>query len=156
VITLEAVDWMLDVHFKATFVLSQLVCISMEGRGYGRITKISSNLAYKGAPGLARYSAAQAARSSASRERWRRRRRHRGLSQRHRARPDGTRLNDTLSEEWKAWKVGNLPLDGLGGPKRLLLPRFCWPRTTAVSMWGRRCIPTAATSCPEVVHGKGL
>ena len=32
-ITLEAVDWMLNVHFKATFVLSQLAYISMKARG---------------------------------------------------------------------------------------------------------------------------
>jgi 3-oxoacyl-[acyl-carrier protein] reductase len=60
-ITLEAVDWMLKVHFKATFLLSQLAYISMKARGYGRIINVSPNLAYKGAPGLAHYSAAKAA-----------------------------------------------------------------------------------------------
>jgi 3-oxoacyl-[acyl-carrier protein] reductase len=60
-ITLEAVDWMLNVHFKATFVLSQLAYVSMKARRDARIINISSNLAYKGAPGLAHYSAAKAA-----------------------------------------------------------------------------------------------
>jgi NAD(P)-dependent dehydrogenase (short-subunit alcohol dehydrogenase family) len=52
---------MMNVHFKATFVLSQLAYIRMKPRGYGRIINVSSNLAYKGAPGLAHYSAAKAA-----------------------------------------------------------------------------------------------
>jgi 3-oxoacyl-[acyl-carrier protein] reductase len=41
-VTLDAVDWMLNVHFKATFLLSQLAYISMKARGAGRIINISS------------------------------------------------------------------------------------------------------------------
>jgi 3-oxoacyl-[acyl-carrier protein] reductase len=59
-ILLERFDWMIDVHLRATFVLSQLAYVGMKARGFGRIINISSNLAYKGAPGLAHYSAAKA------------------------------------------------------------------------------------------------
>jgi 3-oxoacyl-[acyl-carrier protein] reductase len=73
-ISLEAVDWMLNVHFKATFLLSQLAYISMKARGYGRIINISSNLAYKGALG-SRIIAPPRPRCSASRDLLRRKRR---------------------------------------------------------------------------------
>jgi NAD(P)-dependent dehydrogenase (short-subunit alcohol dehydrogenase family) len=51
---------MINVHLRATFILSQLAYVGMKARGFGRIINISSNLAYKGAPGLAHYSAAKA------------------------------------------------------------------------------------------------
>ena len=68
-ITLEAVDWMMNVHFKATFVLSQLAYIRMKPRGYGRIINVSSNLAYKGRP-ASRITAPPRPPCSASRDRW--------------------------------------------------------------------------------------
>ena len=59
-ILLERFDWMINVHLRATFILSQLAYVGMKARGFGRIINISSNLAYTGAPGLAHYSAAKA------------------------------------------------------------------------------------------------
>jgi 3-oxoacyl-[acyl-carrier protein] reductase len=56
-IVLKRFDWMINVHLRATFVLSQLAYVGMKVCGFGRIINISSNLAYKGAPSLAHYSA---------------------------------------------------------------------------------------------------
>jgi 3-oxoacyl-[acyl-carrier protein] reductase len=33
--------------------------------------------------------------------------------------PIDTRLNDTLSDEWKAWKAGSLPLRRIGRPEEI-------------------------------------
>jgi 3-oxoacyl-[acyl-carrier protein] reductase len=119
VITLDAVDWMLNVHFKATFVLSQLAYVSMKARGDGRIINISSNLAYKGAPGLAHYSAAKAAVLGFTRSLAQEAAPHGVLVNAIAPGPIDTRLNDTLSPEWKAWKVGSLPVRRFGRPEEV-------------------------------------
>lgn len=118
-ITLDAVDWMLNVHFKATFVLSQLAYISMKARGDGRIINISSNLAYKGAPGLAHYSAAKAAVLGFTRSLAQEAAPHGVLVNAIASGPIDTRLNDTLTPEWKAWKVGSLPVKRFGRPEEV-------------------------------------
>jgi 3-oxoacyl-[acyl-carrier protein] reductase len=118
-ITLDAVDWMLNVHFKATFVLSQLAYISMKARGDGRIINISSNLAYKGAPGLAHYSAAKAAVLGFTRSLAQEAAPHGVLVNAIAPGPIDTRLNDTLTPEWKAWKVGSLPVRRFGRPEEV-------------------------------------
>ena len=107
---------MLNVHFKATFVLSQLAYISMKARGDGRIININSNLAYKGAPGLAHYSAAKAAVLGFTRSLAQEAAPHGVLVNAIAPGPIDTRLNDTLTPEWKAWKVGSLPLRRFGRP----------------------------------------
>jgi 3-oxoacyl-[acyl-carrier protein] reductase len=119
VITLDAVDWMLNVHFKATFVLSQLAYVKMKARGDGRIINISSNLAYKGAPGLAHYSAAKAAVLGFTRSLAQEAAPHGVLVNAIAPGPIDTRLNDTLSPEWKAWKVGSLPIRRFGRPEEV-------------------------------------
>ncbi len=119
VITLDAVDWMLNVHFKATFVLSQLAYMRMKARGDGRIINISSNLAYKGAPGLAHYSAAKAAVLGFTRSLAQEAAPHGVLVNAIAPGPIDTRLNDTLTPEWKAWKVGSLPVRRFGRPEEV-------------------------------------
>ena len=155
-ITLEAVEWMMNVHFKATFVLSQLAYIRMKPRGYGRIINVSSNLAYKGAPGLAHYSAAKAAVLGFTRSMAQEAAPHGVLVNAIAPGPIDTRLNDTLSPSGRPGRSAACPLSGSGGPKKSLLPQSCWLLQTAVSMSGRRCTRTAATSCPDLAHGKGL
>jgi 3-oxoacyl-[acyl-carrier protein] reductase len=118
-ITLDSVDWMLNVHFKATFVLSQLAYISMKARGDGRNINISSNLAYKGAPGLAHYSAAKAAVLGFTRSLAQEAAPHGVLVNAIAPGPIDTRLNDTLTPEWKAWKVGSLPVRRFGRPEEV-------------------------------------
>ena len=118
-ITMESLDWMLNVHFKATFRLSQLAYVGMKARGFGRIINISSNLAYKGAPGLAHYSAAKAAVVGFTRAFAQEAAPHGVLVNSIAPGPVDTRLNDTLSAEWKAWKVGSLPVKRFGRPEEI-------------------------------------
>ena len=110
---------MLNVHLKATFLLSQLAYVGMKARGFGRIINISSNLAYKGAPGLAHYSAAKAGVVGFTRAFAQEAAPH-GVNVNSIAPgPVDTRINDTLSAEWKAWKVGSLPLRRFGRPEEI-------------------------------------
>lgn len=154
-ITLEAVDWILNVHFKATFLLSQLAYISMKARGYGRIINISSNLAYKGAPGLAHYNAAKAAVLGFTRSFAQEAAPHGVLVNAIAPGPIDTRLNDTLAPSGRRGRSAVCPLSGSGGPRKSLLPQSCWRLRTAVSTSGRRCTRMVATSCPNLAHGKG-
>ncbi len=117
--TMASLDWMLNVHLKATFLLSQLAYVGMKARGFGRIINISSNLAYKGAPGLAHYSAAKAGVVGFTRAFAQEAAPH-GVNVNSIAPgPIDTRLNDTLSPEWKAWKVGSLPVRRFGRPEEI-------------------------------------
>jgi len=117
--TMASLDWMLNVHLKATFLLSQLAYVGMKARGFGRIINISSNLAYKGAPGLAHYSAAKAGVVGFTRAFAQEAAPH-GVNVNSIAPgPVDTRINDTLSAEWKAWKVGSLPLRRFGRPEEI-------------------------------------
>jgi 3-oxoacyl-[acyl-carrier protein] reductase len=118
-ITMQSFDWMLNVHLKATFLLSQLAYLGMKARGFGRIINISSNLAYKGAPGLAHYSAAKAGVIGFTRAFAQEAAPHGVLVNAIAPGPVDTRLNDTLSAEWKAWKVGSLPVKRFGRPEEI-------------------------------------
>ena len=116
-IKLERFDWMMNVHLRATFVLSQLAYVGMKARGSGRIINISSNLAYKGAPGLAHYSAAKAGVVGFTRAFAQEAAPFGVLVNSIAPGPVDTRINDTLSDEWKAWKAGSLPLRRIGKPE---------------------------------------
>jgi len=118
-ILLERFDWMINVHLRATFVLSQLAYVGMKARGFGRIINISSNLAYKGAPGLAYYSAAKAGVVGFTRAFAQEAAPHGVVVNSIAPGPIDTRLNDTLSDEWKAWKAGSLPLRRIGRPEEI-------------------------------------
>jgi 3-oxoacyl-[acyl-carrier protein] reductase len=118
-ITMESLDWMLRVHLKATFLLSQLAYVGMKARGFGRIINISSNLAYKGAPGLAHYSAAKAGVVGFTRAFAQEAAPHGVLVNSIAPGPIDTRLNDTLSPEWKAWKIDSLPVRRFGRPEEI-------------------------------------
>lgn len=52
-------DRMIAVNLRGVFLVSRAVFPGMVERGYGRIVNIASQLAYKGAPGLAAYVAAK-------------------------------------------------------------------------------------------------
>lgn len=115
----ESLRWMLAVHLEATFLLAQLAYRGMKRRGWGRIINISSQLAYKGAPGLAHYSAAKAGVVGFTRAFAQEAAPHGVLVNAIAPGPVDTRLNDTLSPEWKAWKIGNLPLRRFGRPEEI-------------------------------------
>ena len=117
--TYASLRWMLSVHLEATFVLSQLAYRGMKARGWGRIINVTSQLAYKGAPGLAHYSAAKAGVVGFTRAFSQEAAPHGVLVNAIAPGPIDTRLNDTLSPEWKAWKIGNLPLRRFGKPQEI-------------------------------------
>ncbi len=118
-ISLASFDRMLAVLLRATFVLSQLAYAGMKRRGFGRIINVSSQLAYKGAPGLAHYSAAKAGVIGFTRAFAQEAAAHGVLVNAIAPGPVDTRLNDTLSPEWKAWKIGGLPLRRFGTPEEI-------------------------------------
>lgn len=54
-------DELLAVHLRGTFLCTRAVLAGMYERDYGRIVSTASQLAYKGAPGFAHYTAAKGA-----------------------------------------------------------------------------------------------
>jgi 3-oxoacyl-[acyl-carrier protein] reductase len=58
-IPIAAWDRMIAVHLRSVFLVTRLVLPGMYERNYGRIINTASQLAYKGAPGLAHYAAAK-------------------------------------------------------------------------------------------------
>jgi 3-oxoacyl-[acyl-carrier protein] reductase len=56
----EAWDRLIAVHLRGTFLVTRQVLPLMYARGSGRIINTASQLAYKGAPGFAHYTAAKA------------------------------------------------------------------------------------------------
>ncbi|MCZ8129932.1 MAG: SDR family oxidoreductase [Steroidobacteraceae bacterium] len=57
----ESFDRHLAVHLRSTFLMTRLVLPQMYARDSGRIVNTASQLAYKGAPGFAHYTAAKGA-----------------------------------------------------------------------------------------------
>ncbi len=59
---LSTEDWdrMLGVHLKGTYLVTKQFFDAMAENGWGRVINLASQLAYKGAPGLAHYCAAKA------------------------------------------------------------------------------------------------
>ena len=59
--SVESWDRHLAVHLRSTFLMTRLVLPQMYARDSGRIVNTASQLAYKGAPGFAHYTAAKGA-----------------------------------------------------------------------------------------------
>jgi 3-oxoacyl-[acyl-carrier protein] reductase len=59
-LSVEAWDRLIAIHLRGTFLLTRQVLPLMYARGSGRIINTASQLAYKGAPGFAHYTAAKA------------------------------------------------------------------------------------------------
>lgn len=61
-VEISPADWdlMLGVHLRGTFLITRAFFPTMVQRRWGRVINIASQLAYKGAPGLAHYCAAKA------------------------------------------------------------------------------------------------
>lgn len=59
---ISVADWdhMIGVHMRGTFLVTRCFFGGMLTRGWGRIINVASQLAYKGAPGMAHYCAAKA------------------------------------------------------------------------------------------------
>jgi len=114
-------DWdrMIGVHLRGTFMVTSRCFAKMVARKYGRIINFSSQLAYKGAPGLAHYCAAKAGVMGFTR----------ALS--YEGAPHGVTVNGLapgpvetdlllgLSEEWRAMKLKQLPIGRFGRPEEI-------------------------------------
>lgn len=59
-LAIEDWDRLIAVHLRGTFLVTRAVLPHMYARGSGRIINTASQLAYKGAPGFAHYTAAKA------------------------------------------------------------------------------------------------
>ena len=125
-LTVDAFDRMIGVHLRGTFLVTRQFYPSMRDRGWGRIINISSQLAYKGAPGQSHYCAAKAGIVGFTR----------ALS--YEAAPNGVTVNSIapgpvetdmlmgLSDGWRAMKQAQLPIGRFGrvdeiAPTALLL-----------------------------------
>jgi 3-oxoacyl-[acyl-carrier protein] reductase len=115
----ESLDRMLDVHVKASFRAAQQIYPGMRERRWGRIINIASQLAYKGAPGLTHYCSAKAALIGFTRALAHEAAPHNVLVNAIAPGPVETRLNDTLSDEFRAWKRAQLPLGRFGTPDEI-------------------------------------
>jgi 3-oxoacyl-[acyl-carrier protein] reductase len=113
-ITVSDWDHMIGVHLRGTFLVTRSFFEGMIQRSYGRVINFSSQLAYKGAPGLAHYCAAKAGIVGFTR----------ALS--YEGAPKGVLVNAIapgpvetellmgLSDEWRAMKMAELPIRRFG------------------------------------------
>jgi 3-oxoacyl-[acyl-carrier protein] reductase len=119
-------DRMLAVHLRGTFLVTHCFFGGMLERGWGRIINIASQLAYKGAPGLAHYCAAKAGVIGFTRALSYEGAPHGVLVNAIAPGPVETELLMSMSEEWRAMKMAQLPIKRFGrveeiAPTALLL-----------------------------------
>jgi 3-oxoacyl-[acyl-carrier protein] reductase len=118
-ISVEEWDRMIGVHLRGTFLVTRACYPAMCERGWGRIINMASQLAYKGAPGLAHYCAAKAGIVGFTR----------ALAYEGAPRgvlvnaiapgPVETELLSSMSEEWRDMKRAQLPLGRFGLPEEI-------------------------------------
>jgi 3-oxoacyl-[acyl-carrier protein] reductase len=115
-VDLTVADWdrMLGVHLRGHFLVTRHFFGDMVVRGYGRIVNCASQLAYRGAPGLAHYCAAKAGIVGFTR----------ALA--YEGAPHGVTVNaiapgatetvllNGLTDEWRAMKLKEIPLGRFG------------------------------------------
>ncbi|WP_159715097.1 SDR family NAD(P)-dependent oxidoreductase, partial [Geminicoccus flavidas] len=125
---LSVAEWdrMIAVHLRGTFLVTHTFFPDMVRRGFGRVINIASQLAYKGAPGLAHYCAAKAGIVGFTR----------ALA--YEGAPHGVTVNgiapgpvetdllNGMSDSWRAMKQAQLPIGRFGqvgeiAPTALLL-----------------------------------
>lgn len=114
--SITVADWdrMLGVHLKGTFLVTRQFYEAMLSRKYGRIINFSSQLAYKGAPGLAHYCAAKAGIVGFTRALSYEGAPHGVMVNAIAPGPVETELLMGLSDEWRAMKMAELPIRRFG------------------------------------------
>lgn len=125
---ITAADWdrMLGVHLRGTFLVTREFFPDMLKRRWGRVISTASQLAYKGAPGLAHYCAAKAGIVGFTRALSYEGAPHNVMVNAIAPGPVETDLLMGLSEEWRAMKKAQLPIGRFGqadeiAPTALLL-----------------------------------
>ncbi len=119
-------DRMIGVHLRGTFLVTQQFFAGMIERRWGRVINIASQLAYKGAPGLAHYCAAKAGIVGFTRALAYEGAPHGVLVNAIAPGPVETAILNGLSDEWRAMKLAQLPTGRFGtvdeiAPTALLL-----------------------------------
>ena len=119
-------DRMIAVHLRGTFLVTRAFFTDMVSRKYGRIILTSSQLAYKGAPGLTHYCAAKAGIVGFIRALGHEGAPHNVMVNGIAPGPVETDILASLSDEWRAMKMAQLPIGRFGrveeiAPAALLL-----------------------------------
>jgi 3-oxoacyl-[acyl-carrier protein] reductase len=125
-LTVAGWDRMINVHLRGTFLVTHALFGKMIERGWGRVINFSSQLAYKGAPGLAHYCAAKAGVVGFTRALSYEGAPHGVLVNSIAPGPVETQLLFGLSDEWRDMKRKQLPIERFGkveeiAPTALLL-----------------------------------
>ncbi|MFC3725736.1 SDR family NAD(P)-dependent oxidoreductase [Neoaquamicrobium sediminum] len=125
---ISVADWdrMLGVHLRGTFLVTRAFFPDMMKRQWGRVINIASQLAYKGAPGLAHYCAAKAGIVGFTRALSYEGAPHNVMVNAIAPGPVETDLLMGLSDDWRAMKQAQLPVGRFGrvdeiAPTALLL-----------------------------------
>lgn len=106
----------LDINVTGTFRTCAAVIPEMVERGSGRIINFTSQLAYKGSPGLAHYAASKAAIIAMSKSLALELTSLGILVNCVAPGPVNTQMTDQLTEDWRVTKAAQLPLGRFGEP----------------------------------------
>lgn len=112
-------DRMLGVNLRGVFLVTRQYFGGMMERRYGRVVNIASQLAYKGAPGLAAYVAAKAGVVGLTRALSYEGAAHNVMVNGIAPGPVETPLLAGHSEEWLKMKKGQLPIGRFGQPDEI-------------------------------------
>jgi 3-oxoacyl-[acyl-carrier protein] reductase len=125
---LSIADWdhVLNVNLRGTFLVTHAFFADMKTRSWGRVINLASQLAYKGAPGLAHYCAAKAGVVGFTRALSYEGAAHNVMVNSIAPGPVDTDLLRAHSPDWLAMKQGQLPVGRFGrveeiAPTALLL-----------------------------------
>lgn len=112
-------DRMIAVHLRGTFLVTRAFFGKMCERSFGRVINISSQLAYKGSPGLVHYSAAKAGILGFTRALAYEGAPHNVTVNSVAPGPVETDLTRGLSEDFRKMKMAQLPLGRFGHVKEI-------------------------------------
>ncbi|MCW6509283.1 SDR family NAD(P)-dependent oxidoreductase [Lichenifustis flavocetrariae] len=118
-LTIAAWDRMIGVHLRGTFLVTHHFFDKMVARRWGRIVNFSSQLAYKGGGGMAHYCAAKAGILGFTRALSYEGAPHNVLVNGIAPGPIETDMLKGLSDEWRAAKMGELPIKRFGEPDEM-------------------------------------